>query len=166
MADVSEMDADLVFSAGFRVKAEQGEWLVESRGLRVEGINPRAFRETLYHLIGGSGGGAVRSYAVLYGDAAFFILAQGGVDYSMLVFYISMHDGQIHLLDFAVFPNAAQIQGGWVGFRDYRDAAGFAIEAIYQVGMGVLAQVQTNSADQAGIFIGLGWVTDQACWFV
>ena len=80
------------------------------------------------------GGRAVGADAVFDGDAAAFVPAERRVNQPVVVADAAMNDGEIFLLDGAGFPDFAQLAGGPGIFGDEDDAAGFAVEAVDQMG--------------------------------
>jgi hypothetical protein len=77
-----------------------------------------------------------------------------------------MHNRQIFLLHAATFPQSPQGTRGFVPFRDKNHPAGFAVQSIYQMWTGFRSEIKSDAANEAGVFVGFGWVTDQARHFV
>lgn len=80
------------------------------------------------------GGGAVGADTILDGHKAPFIPAEGRVDDAAVIAQVAVNDGEIFLLHSAGFKQLAEFAGdfGFLGEDD--DAAGFAVEAMNQVG--------------------------------
>jgi hypothetical protein len=127
------------------------------------------------------GGRAVGADAILDGDAAALVPAERRVNQAMVVAHVAMNDGKVFLLDGAGFPDFSQLAGGFGIFGDEDDAAGFAVEAVDEVGRNgnhlapALSpasggegeiQMKPGAADEAGKFIALGGMTDEAGRFV
>ena len=97
-------------------------------------IREVAFRKSSLDPIFGLGGRAVGADAVLDGDAAAFVLAERRVNQPVVVADVAVDDGEVFLLDGAGFPDFAQLAGGFGIFGDDDNAAGFAVEAVDQMG--------------------------------
>ena len=80
------------------------------------------------------GGRAVGADTVLDGDAAALVLAERRVNQSVIVANMAVDDGEVFFLDGAGFPDFAEFAGGHGIFGDDDDAAGFAVEAVDQMG--------------------------------
>jgi hypothetical protein len=74
----------------------------------------------------------------------------------------AVDDGLIAFQHFPRFPELAQGAGELIRLRHQHEAAGFAVETVDHVGGGILAEVQSHAADQAGPGIGLRRVADEA----
>ena len=148
MAEMREVDADLMLAAGARMKAQQREWKIEDGGWHgrarhsvraVAGLHrsggQRTARPTIaiepalnekFRLCGR----AVGPDAVLDEDAAEFILAERRVNGSRLRRDVAVDNGVIFLLDGAALQNFSQLAGDFGIFGDDDDAAGFAVETV------------------------------------
>jgi hypothetical protein len=82
----------------------------------------------------GLGGRAVGPDAILDGNAAVFVLAEGRVNQSVVVTHVAVDDGEVFFLDGAGFPDFSQLAGNSGIFGDDDDAAGFAVEAVDEMG--------------------------------
>ena len=82
----------------------------------------------------GLGRRAVGPDAILDGNAAVFVLAEGRVNQSVVVTHVAVDDGEEFLLDSAGFEDFAEFAGGFGIFGDEDDAAGFAVEAVDEMG--------------------------------
>jgi len=82
----------------------------------------------------GLGGRAIGADAVLDGDAAALILAERRVNQAMVVAHMAVNNGEVFFLDGAGLPDFAEFTGGFGIFGDENDAAGFAVEAVDQMG--------------------------------
>ena len=71
-----------------------------------------------------------------------------------------MDDGDVFLLNDAIFPQLAQLPGGGGIFGDDGHAAGFAVQAVDQ--MALRTQIKPHAADEAGEFAVFGGMADQA----
>ena len=78
--------------------------------------------------------GAVGTHAVFDGDLALLIPAERRINQAVVVADATMDDGEIFLLNGAGFPDFAEFAGGRGIFGDDDDAAGFAVEAVDQMG--------------------------------
>ena len=121
MPDVRKVDADLVFPSAAGQDFEEREGGAGAR----EGAEPAHF---------GDGRGAVGSHAILDGDDAGLVAAKRRVDDGLLGGEFAVDDGEVTLFHSAGFPLAAQVQGGGGVLRHEDEAAGFAVEAIDQLG--------------------------------
>ena len=81
----------------------------------------------------GLGGGAVRADAILDCDDAALVLAERGVDKSVIVAHMAMDNGKVFLLDGPGFPDFSQLAGQRGIFGNDDNAAGLAVEAVDQV---------------------------------
>ena len=81
---------------------------------------------------------------------------------------MAVDDGEIFFFDGAVFPDFSQLAGGDGIFGDENDAAGFAVETIDDVrgSAGRELQIKAHAADETGILIAFGRVTNEAGGFV
>jgi len=132
-------------------------------------------------------GRAVGADAILDGDPAVLIPAERGVNEAVVVANMAVDDGEVFFLDGAGLPDFSQFAGGPGIFGEEDDAAGFAVEAIDEVGLGsgvrglasgigkswsrltpaaTVAEVQPGAADEAGKLIPLGGMADEAGRFV
>ena len=153
MAEVGEVDADLVFASG------AGEGLEEGEGFSGAVEAAEDFEV-------GLGGGAIGAHGVFDGDLAVVILTQGKVGEVLVPGGVAMDDGEVFFADGAALPDAAKVAGGGIGFGDEDEAAGFAVEAVDEVRGGSLAEVQTDTADEAGVCVAFGGMADEAGGFV
>ena len=71
-----------------------------------------------------------------------------------------MDNRDVFLSDGALLPELAQFAGGGGVFGHDGHAAGFAVEAVDQTGLG--AQIEAGAAKEAGKLAVLGGVADQA----
>ncbi len=149
MADVREVNANLVFAAGVRTDPQERERTLRSGEM--------AFDRKV-----GLRGGAVGSDLVLDGDTAVGIGTERSDDAAVGFGDGAVDDGEVLLLDGATFPGAAQAAGGGVGLRHDHDAAGFAVEAVDELRMAFGAEVQAHAADEARVNIPLGGMADEA----
>jgi hypothetical protein len=76
---------------------------------------------------------AVGTDAVLDGDPALFIPAEGRVNQAVVIGDMAVDDGKVFLPDDAGFPDASELAGDGGIFCDNDDAAGFAVEAVDQM---------------------------------
>lgn len=77
-----------------------------------------------------------------------------------------MYEGEVALGDHAQEPQAPEFEGGVGVFGEGDDAAGFPIEAMDHLGLDAWAQVEPDASDEAGGWVALGRVTDEACGLV
>ena len=84
----------------------------------------------------GLGGRAVGTHAILDGHAAALVFAERRVNQAVVVAHVAVDDGEIFLLDGAGFPDFSEFAGGFGIFGDENDAAGFAVEAVDEMGEG------------------------------
>lgn len=154
-----EVKANLMFASGEGHHAQQGEG--HGVGRRAGGAG-----EAVFDVIVSAGEGAIGADAVFDGDEAVQILAQGDFDGPLLCRHMTVHDGEVFLGDGAGFEDFAEFASGGGVLGGEHDAAGLAIEAVDQMGGGVRPQVQADAADEAGVFIALGGMADEAGGFV
>lgn len=149
MTDMREMNADLVLAASVRENTEQGEVALGASEAALDGEV-------------GVGCGAVGADAVLNGDAAVAVFAERIADAPLLFLEMAVDDGPVFLADGAVFPEPAQFAGRFVAQSNEYDTAGLAVEAVHKVGPGTVAQMNADTADEAGPGIALGGMADEA----
>jgi len=135
MAEVREVDADLVFAPGAGFYPEQGKrgWRVEgggwSAGLRRSDKSPLNPEFRLR-------GHAVRADAIFDNNATVFIFAERRVNQPVLLAHMAVHDSEIFFFNRAAFENFSEFAGNeWI-LRHDDHAAGFAVEAVDKVGLG------------------------------
>ena len=146
MAEMGEMDADLMFAAGAgnypqerKWNVEDGRWIVSSSFssssivlvFRLSRTRTRTI-EAAFDPVFGLGGRAAGTHAVLDGDAAALVPAERRVNQAVVVAHVAVDDGEVFLLDGAGFPDFSQFAGGFGIFGDDDNAAGFAVEAVDQ----------------------------------
>src|ERR1022692_3870182 len=127
MAEMREVDADLVFPAGERLETEQSErgWRMEtggwSRQFTIKSpFDPKfCLRER-----------AAGAHAVFDGDDARFILAQRRVNNPLLRRDVSVDDGAILFFNGTVFQNFSEFTRDLGIFGNNDHAAGFAVQAV------------------------------------
>jgi hypothetical protein len=148
VANVREVDADLMFAAGERLDAEQCEISPIARKFA---FDPK-FRLRRR---------AVGTHAISDRDAAVFIFAQRRVNHSLLCPNMAVDDGQIFFFDGAAFENFSQYARGFGIFGDDDHAAGLAVEPVDQMRLRATSQMQPRTADQAGQLAVLRRMTDE-----
>lgn len=121
-----------------------------------------AVGESIQRLVGGLGGGAVGGDSAFDCDRAVLIQADRLVDIVRWRFRPAVNDGSVFLADSAVFEESAKMTGGFVGFGEDTDPAGFAIQAMDHVQRVFFPEVHARAADEAGPGVALGRVADQA----
>jgi hypothetical protein len=153
VANRLEMDPNLMFAPGTGFDTKQGELTLRLYEMFEE-------CEPCFGVC------AIGPNAIFNGHRAFFITTQGGVNGVESWIDMAVNNGEVAFQDFAAFPNAAEFEGSHGVFGDQNDAAGFAIEAVDEFGAGVRAEVEAHTADQAGIDVAFGRMTNEAGWFV
>ena len=123
MAEVGQMDANLVFAASVRADPQQGGRNTNI-GRPTSNLKTRSFPEF------GLGGSAVWPDAVFDGNSAGVVFAKRRVDDAVVVSNGAVDEGEVAFFDIAVFPNTAQFAGGGFGFGDEDDAAGFTVQTV------------------------------------
>jgi hypothetical protein len=149
MADVREMDADLVFATGMRAQAQKREWKIEDGGwigsssfsffvLGVWKSRTRMRRRTIksapdpkFRLRRR----AIGADAIFDGDDAAFIPAERRVNRPLLYRDMAVNNGQIFFLNGAAFDDFSELAGGFGIFCNQDNAAGFAVEPVDQMGL-------------------------------
>ena len=125
-------------------------------------------------------GGPIRANAVFDGHNAGLVFAKGRINGSQIRHHMTMDNGQIFLLDGAGLPDFAQFTGGFGIFSNEDEAGGLAIEPVNQIRRGgrmrnggwrgvkqtLTLQIDTGTADEAGILIALRRMTDEIGRFV
>ena len=82
----------------------------------------------------GLGGRAVGTHAVFDGDMAALVPAERRINQAVVVADATVDDGEIFFLDGAGFPDFPEFAGDFGIFGDEDDAAGFAVEAVDEMG--------------------------------
>src|SRR5882724_5624021 len=111
MAQMSEMNANLMFASGMGHDLEPGE---------IPGVT----REPVFDRKISPRRRALGANAVLDGDYAFVVAPQWSINGPALGGDVSMHNGPIFLLNLSAFPNAPQFERGGFRFGDEHKAAG------------------------------------------
>lgn len=191
MAEVREVDADLVLSPRAWQEAEQGERLelgfVRTSNLQHRTPNIQAGRPASPHWVFGVGcwmfdvspiphsplhpklrlrRRSVQAHAILNGYRAAFIFPQRRVNQSMLFPHLTVDDGEVFFLNCPGFPDAPQFACRRRVFGDHRHAAGFAIQPVYEVWLAVSPEMEPHPTDQAGKFVAFGRMTDEVGRFI
>lgn len=181
MAQVGEVDADLVLAAGMRDQQEFGKEVIlgacpgarartnlrfrlRLRLSRVAG--PDRPGESAHDLKIGAGSGPVGPDTVFDRDPALFILPERGFDSAGIEGEVAVNNSQVLLVHVPMLPSAAQgaCRFGRFGYQD--QTAGFAVEPIHHLRCGRLPQVQPDAADQTGVGVRLGGMAHQSRRFV
>jgi hypothetical protein len=150
MANVSEVNAKLMFAAGAGPEAHE-----------CKGRIGKSFFDGVFSLRGC----AVGADTVLNSYGAGFIAAQRSINDSLRRDDVAVDDGEIffgHGAGFQKLPEFAS--GNWI-FRKENDTGSFAVEAMDEMRRGRF-QIKARAADEAGIFVSLGGVANQAGGFV
>ena len=79
---------------------------------------------------------------------------------------MAVDNGEVSLLDQSFFPKLAQLHRRAQVLGDQNQPAGFAVQAINQMGLGGRPKMEADAADQTGILIPLRGMTDQARLFI
>ena len=77
---------------------------------------------------------AVGTHAVFDGDDAALVFAERRVNQAVVVADVAVNDGKVFFLDGTGFPDFAEFAGNFGIFGDNDDAAGFAVEAVDEMG--------------------------------
>jgi hypothetical protein len=117
VADVREMDSDLMFASGARENFQEREIFSVAR---------KSFLDKKFRLRSR----AVFTHAIFEGDNAVFIFAERRVNHAGIFRNVAVDDCQIFFLDGARFENFSEFAGSFGIFCDQNDAAGFAVEAV------------------------------------
>lgn len=105
---------------------------------------------------------AVLANTIFNRHGASDIPAQRGVDDKLIRSHMAVDDGGIFFFHLPVFPDSSEFTGGRGVFGDEHQAAGFAIQAIDQMGRRFHSKMQTEAPNKAGIGAGLGGMTNQS----
>jgi hypothetical protein len=153
MAEVREMDSDLVFAPGARDDLQQGKFSHATRKCSFD----EKFRLRRR---------AVGTHAIFDRHAAGFIFAQRCVNQAVIFAQMAVDDGQIFFFNRAAFENFSQFARDLGIFRNYDHAAGFAVKAIDQMRLRRSSKMQTRAANQTRHLAVLGRMADEAGGFV
>ena len=161
MAEVREMNADLVFPAGVGGYTQERKWKIEDGG-RIHltpALSPAGGGEGEFPIVAlspvvtwlsaisrhrsdesafdpelGPGRCAVGPDTILDRHAAGFVPAERRINQAVVVVHVAVGDGQVFLPDSADFPEFAKFAGHGGGFGDENNPAGLAVEAVDQMG--------------------------------
>ncbi len=120
VANVREVDADLMLAAGARNDSQQREIFFFAR----KSPPDKKFRLRRR---------AAGTHAIFDDDAAGFILAERRVNQAVVFAQMAVDDGQIFFFNRAAFENFSQLTCDNGIFRDDDHAARFAVETIDQM---------------------------------
>ena len=126
-----EVNADLVFASGEQNDTHVREWLV----LTVEALQGD---DVSFRWSAGFNDG------VFDRDGGMHILAKRRADGEAVAREMSVDDGLVVLFDLAMLPKFAQLSGGFDFLGDKGNSAGFAVQAIDQVGDGAGAEIKAH----------------------
>ena len=144
MADVREMDADLVFATGMRTQAQKRKaHLTLALSPRPTGGEGELFARPLHNWPGKTPPDekfrlrrrAIGADAIFDGDDAAFIPAERRVNRPLLYRDMAVNNGQIFFLNGAAFDDFSELAGGFRIFCNQDNAAGFAVEPVDQMGL-------------------------------
>lgn len=148
MAEVREVDANLVLASGERVNGEKRELaLVATEGLQ--------------NLELGAGKCAVIADAVLDRHRALFVPAQRRFDVTCLRRHRTVDYGEILFANGAAFPKPTQFERGVRKLGHHHQSTGFAIQTVDEVRLHIRSKIETHPTDEARVFIALGGMADQ-----
>ena len=161
MAEVREMNADLVFPAGVGGYTQERKWKIEDGG-RIHltpALSPAGGGEGEFPIVAlspvvtwlsaisrhrsdesafdpelGPGRCAVGPDTILDRHAAVFVPAQGGIHHAVVIVHMPVDEGEVFLPHGAGFPKFAEFTGHAGGFGNEDDPAGLAVEAVDQMG--------------------------------
>ena len=88
------------------------------------------------------------------------------IDTAGIGFDMTVHNGFVRFANVATLPMPAQLSCRIVVFGVQYNPTSLAVEPVDHVHSLRLAKVQPHAADQAAVFVALGWVANQVCWFV
>ena len=151
MTNGGEVDADLMFAAGEQNHAQEREGAIQVCEL-TEGEDLRG------------GGQACGADTIFDGDAAVRVRAERSFNKARAV-ELAVDNRKIFFVNGAGFPEFAEAHSGFEVFGNDDDAACFAIEAVDEMSF-LVAQVEANTADEAGINVAFGRVTNEPRRFV
>ena len=148
MSKVSEMDAKLVLAASERAQAQQSKTCIR-----------KAFLDDVFSLRGC----AIGTDAVFDGHFAGFIAAKRGVNDALRRGDVTVNDGEIFFGHGAGFQELAEFAGGNRISRQQNYAGGFAVKPVDEIrGGSFTIQIKPRTTDEAGIFVALGGMTNEA----
>jgi hypothetical protein len=153
MADMREVDADLMFAAGARQDSQQGKMAFAPTQTP---LDPKfSLRRR-----------TVGAHAILHGDEAVFVPAERRGNDPPFRRDVAVDDGKIFLFNGAVFQNFPESARDPGIFGDEDHAAGFAVEAVDEMRWRGTFQMQPRAADQTGSFAVFGRMADESRRFV
>ena len=120
MAEVCEVDADLMFAAGMRHDSQQ----------RKSSFNALKFLPDPKFRLRRR---AVGTHAIFDGDDTVFIFAERRVNQTVIVAQVAVDDGEIFFFNGAAFQNFPKFTRNIGIFRHDDHAAGFAVETVDQM---------------------------------
>ena len=147
MAQVGEMDAELVFAAG------QGAQAHESKG----GVRKKFFNGKFR-----SGRSAVRTNTILNRHLTGFIAAKRGVNDTVWRSDVAVDNGEIFFGHRAACQELTKFTRGDGVAGDDNDSGSFTVKAVNEVRDGGLRfEIKAGAADEAGVLVALGGMTNQ-----
>ena len=153
VTEVREVNPNLMLASGLRLYAKEGKIAF------VPG-KPLGHREV------GSRRAAVRSHTIFDHHPAGVVATERFIDTAGIGFDMTVHNGFVRFANVATLPMPAQLSCRIVVFGVQYNPTSLAVEPVDHVHSLRLAKVQPHAADQAAVFVALGWVANQVCWFV
>lgn len=153
MADVREVDADLMFASGKRKNPQQRKF---SFATSKSSLNKKFCLRCR----------AVFADAIFHGDDAAFVLAERRVNRPLLRRDVAVDDGEIFFFDGAAFDDFSEFAGGLGIFCDEDNAAGLAVETVDQMRLCRISKMQPRAANQAGHLAVFGRMANKPGGFV
>lgn len=149
MAQVRQVNAELVFAAGERKEAQQSE---TTSGFReaADDDELRLRRRT------------IGAHAIHDRYTTLFVLAKRRVNQTAAFAQMAVNDGEVFFLDCPALEDSSQFTGGFRGLGDEHDPAGFAVEPVDKAWRDIRSEMRAHATDQAGVAVGLGRMTNQA----
>ena len=109
---------------------------------------------------------SIGAHTILDRHHAAFVLAERRINQAFCLTHVPLDDGEVFLFHCACFPKFSQLTRDRRVLGRHRHTARFTIQSVHQMRLGIRAEMQPDAADQAGIFVAFGRMTDKVRRFV
>ncbi len=134
MANMREMNPDLMFAAGVRDDLKQRKGKREHGGRAKSRRGSYATEKSLLDKKLRLRRHSVRTDTIFDGDRTSVILAEWRINKPVVLEKMAVDNGQVFFSNGAAFENSSKFAGGPGVFGNQYDAAGFAVQAVDETG--------------------------------
>ena len=153
MADVLEVNADLMLATGDRSHAQPREFFIITFELPLRPV-ARLRRVTII------------AHAIFHRHFTGVVSTERGIDGAFAFRHVTVHDGPVLFLHLAAFPQFAELTRHFICFAHAHHAASFAIQPIDQMHRLLRAAIQSQPPRQARPLIALRGMANESRRFV